>query len=53
MATHSSGFLAWEIPGTEEPGVIQIKNCYTPFDVFLSFQYFIFCSEISQIVSLM
>ena len=23
MATHSSGFLAWEIPWTEEPGELQ------------------------------
>ena len=29
------------------------KNCYTPFEVFLSFQYFIFHSEISLIISLM
>ena len=29
------------------------KNCYTPFEVFLSFQYFIFHSEISLIVSVM
>ena len=52
MATHSS-ILAWEIPWTEEPGMLQIKNCYTPFEVLLSFQYFIFRSEISLIVSVM
>ena len=52
MATHSS-ILIWEIPWTEEPGMLQIKNCYTPFEVLLNFQYFIFRSEISLIVSVM
>ena len=52
MATHSS-ILAWEIPWTEEPDVLQMKNCYTLFEIFLSFQYFIFCSEMSLMVSVM